>query len=285
MELERMLAEFEKDPEACLKTEEKVIAVTSKALELRSRMNSLSRYEIPKTNIFSEQVNSCLLENGKNSSFYLYNPEQKKNVLVYFGEYPIKNKNAPLDLTVLNGADKQTVLANLLVFDFYKVSSATLTQKLETLNRITESAARIRGKADEDEHYNLKKLLERLNADKRILDQMISAESQKNFALGQPAEILEFMVCPTTSDPVVHDLLSHLSWNNSLRVYHNTPEFKESFTKADAKARASMLGEIIGGLNFTNQQNNDINVWLYNNYKDFCISKGVEFSLTKKATN
>jgi hypothetical protein len=40
-----------------------------------------------------------------------------------------------------------------------------------------------------------------------------------------------------------------------------------------------MTAKIAGNLNFTNQQNNDVNAWLYRNYRELCIQEGISFKL------
>jgi hypothetical protein len=85
------------------------------------------------------------------------------------------------------------------------------------------------------------------------------------------------MVCPEQDDPVLHELLPKLSWNSSLRGYHDTRSFRERFAKSDEHARAALLTGISSNLFFNYQQNNDANTWLYANHRELCEKQGLRF--------
>jgi hypothetical protein len=279
VQLRKLMQELKENKEQFLKSENKVAEMTERILELRSVIGSLSRYEDVETNVFSSETDSCVIENERNNYFYLYNPQQNKNVLVYFGDSPISK--TPLDLNVINGEDRQSALASLLSFDFYKVSPAILDQRIKDLNAMYEGAARAEKRNISGEHADFGKFLEKLKMNQRVIQDMANEEARKNFALTQPPEILEFLVCPSNENPVVHDLLTHLSWNTSLREYHDTRNFIQSFEKADKKTREKILKRAVYGISFANQQNNDVNFWLYQNYRGFCQSLGIEFNVLK----
>jgi hypothetical protein len=283
LEFSRLEQEFIEDAEKNLKDERKVTEFTERVIKLRETLGAISRCEVPKTNVFSAETNSYLRENGDNTYFYLYNPQQKKNVLVYFGKLPFAN--APLDLEVLDGSEQQSTLARLVSLDFYKSSSSVLQQRIKDITQLYEGASRIRVKNLQHDYTNFGKLLEKLKVNQRVLEDMASEEGRKNFTLQQPTEILEFMVCPNNLDqenpdlidPVVHDLLAHLSWNTNLRNYHDSAGFMKKFKEASSKDREEMLIRVSSGLSFANQQNNDVNLWLYDNYRGFCEAKGIKF--------
>jgi len=91
------------------------------------------------------------------------------------------------------------------------------------------------------------------------------------------------MVYPSSDDPIIHELLPRISWNSSMRFYHNTTKFIEDFQKAGDDEKKDMLGKISSSINFNNQQNNDVNVWLYSQYREFCEKCGIEFVADGKA--
>ncbi len=95
----------------------------------------------------------------------------------------------------------------------------------------------------------------------------------------QPAELLEFFVYPATNDPVVHELLPRMSWNASIREYHDTLGFMDRFEKASDKQRKDMLVQVKSNIMFSNQQNKNVNLWLFQNHKEFCERAGIKFKL------
>jgi len=44
-----------------------------------------------------------------------------------------------------------------------------------------------------------------------------------------------------------------------------------------------MLRELQSNIMFGNQQNNNVNVWLYQNHRDFCENAGVKFQLLERS--
>ncbi|MEK6845900.1 MAG: hypothetical protein AABY26_04020, partial [Nanoarchaeota archaeon] len=118
-ELERMLREAEVSPAEFMLNPEKVEEATKKALELRKRLGSLSRYQSPENNTtFEAGINSVILRRHENTLFYLYSPTLQRNFLVYFGKNPFSEVREPSGLTVLKGKEHQHTLAKLVEHDF-----------------------------------------------------------------------------------------------------------------------------------------------------------------------
>ncbi len=100
-ELTELIKEFEKNPEQILDPKA-VDKVTTRALNLRRILGSLTRYQVIENQDVSVEVNSCVIKNEQNELFYLYSPEKNTNVLVYFGENPFEKTRIPAGLLVLN---------------------------------------------------------------------------------------------------------------------------------------------------------------------------------------
>ncbi|MBI5066194.1 hypothetical protein HZA97_08215 [Candidatus Woesearchaeota archaeon] len=275
-ELTELIKDFEKDPEQVLDPKA-VDKVTTRALNLRKILGSLSRYQVIENQEVSAETNSCVIKNEKSELFYLYSPEKNVNVLVYFGENPFENAKIPQGLLILPGKDYQHVLLKLLDLGFYQPSTAVVEQRVKDLNEIYEAASRGLGKSLDEEYQDFDGLLKELDKTRRTFKDTINPSILVRYAMQLKPELLEFVLCPSTSDPVVHELLPRLSWNQAIRNYHNTKEFTGNFKRGSEQERKAMLDEVVSSLLFGNQQNNDVNLWLYKKYKQFCTNSGIVF--------
>ena len=277
-ELTDLIEGFKQDKASILDAK-KVEDVTRRAVELRKRLGSLSRYENPRTRKFSVETDSCIVKNGKATFFFLYSRSQEKNVLVYFGECPFAEDSKPKKLMVLDGADYQGTLQKLVELDIFKPSYPVLAQRIRDLTALCDDASRYSGSVCNK--GDMKDMIEGLKKAEAYFKCVFDEEMKKNFVLKQPLELVEFMVYPYFDEPVIHELLPRMSWNKTMRMYHDAPAFISEFERADEKARGEMLMSMAASINFSNQQNNDVNVWLYREYREFCESNGINFQVAE----
>lgn len=273
-----MLREFEENPKESMLNPSKIEKIASLGLKLRKNLGSLSRYHVPQSKTFSVDTNSCVLDVANNPLFYLYSETQNRNVLVYFGKNPFRQDSVPVALTVLNGDEHQTTLQKLVELDIFRPSRTVLSQRVVDLTAIYEGA-KVGSSLPDEQFKNLEKLLDSLKGIEKSLIGMNEVGSRKEYLLRQYPELLEFMVCPSTEDPIVFDLLPKVSWNEGIRLYNNSSRFISEFNKADETAKREMLNRVVANSMPGNYQNNDVNLYLYDNHKDFCSTNGISFNV------
>jgi len=278
--LEQFWTEIGEDLKSHLLDYSELQQVTEKSLELREKLGALSRYHIPSSSQFSVSVNSCVLRQPSGTLFYLFEPNNQKNVLVYWGNSPFAQSQAPAQLQAFSGDAHQHTLVKLTEMGFYIPSEKILEERMTVLTKLQEQATR-QAQAPLSGHEDFQTLMEELQRVQEFFTRTVNPDMRKEHLLKQFPEILEFVVYPATEDPVVHELLPRLSWNQTIRRYHNSSKFKNVFEQAGEEEKAKMLQEVQANLMFANQQNNDVNVWLYQNHQDFCQKKGIEFKLMK----
>ena len=272
------LKQLEEAPSQIL-DKSKLESIVKLAAGLRERLGALSRYDLPQSQNFEVETNYYVLRNKNNSLFYAY--LQDKNVLVYFGQNPFHG-DAPANLAVIDGSTHSEALAKLVDLGMYSVSANVLDERIAGLKQFYKDATRQANTPLNGHYPRFKELVEQLEKVRERLG--FDARTAKEFALSQPKELLEFMVCPAVDDPMVYELLPLLSWNKVIREYYDTPSFMARFSAADEAARKEMLGSVVPNILFSDHQNNDVNVWLYKNHKDFCESVGVHFDLAAKSS-
>jgi hypothetical protein len=144
---------------------------------------------------------------------------------------------------------------------------------------LSEEASRKAGRPLVLENYDFNTLVKSLGNAEKYFQNVANNDMRMGYVLRQPDEILEFMVCPDDESPIIHELLPRLSWNKTMRNYHNAPAFIRKFEAENEQGRKKMLEEVYSSINFSNQQNNDVNLWLFKNYNKFCIESGVNFNV------
>ena len=242
-----------------------------RAIELRKMLGTLSRYEVPLTQTFSVETNSCT----DGTHYYLCNNIEGKiqNILLAFDDIQWK---IPRQLTVIDARIQQDALAQLVRAGLYIPSNNILSQRINDLTLLYENTLRQTGAGD---HQDVEALLEKLRDAQTYLSSILNDEVKREWACRQPYELLEFMVHPAQHDPVLHDLLPRLSWNNNLRSYHDTIAFVTQFEKENDDGKKKQLSQIMSSLLFLNQQNKDVNYWLYTNHKQACLDHGIRFDI------
>ena len=247
----------------------RVQEITELAVGLRQRLGALSRYQSPPGTFFRASVNSCVVQLPDTLLFFLYG---KQNAVVHFGPTPFRSD--PRNLTVLSGDDGQHTLAELVAMGIYKPSQPVVVKRGADFAAASDQA--IRAGASVPAGYRT--IAEGLTDTQTYFAEARNPQLRKNYALQHP-ELLEFLVCPASDDAVVHDLLPRLSQQPGMRRYHHTPTFIAQFTAADEPQRAAFLQEVAANLLFNNQQNNDVNVWLYQNHRAFSEASGITFAV------
>ena len=280
MGLSELLAAFQKDPKGTILDSDKVSYATKKAVELRERLGTLSRYSAGNST-FSAETNSCVLVKDNSILFYVFNPDNSKNVLVHFGKTEFDENNLPYDLTILSGNRRENTLAKLVDLDFFVPSEAVLEQRINDMQAVYENAARSADTPLNGNCSDILKTLDRLRTVKAYFRDIVNSGKRKEFVMSQPSELLEFMVCPANDDPVLHELFPRMSWNKSLRRYQNTHKFIQQFLGLEEAGKKKMLTQVVSSVLFNNQQNNDTNVWLYQNYRQLCEDNGISFKTEK----
>ncbi|MDO8556713.1 MAG: hypothetical protein Q7R96_06095 [Nanoarchaeota archaeon] len=264
-------------PEETLLDPTTLEALTTTALTLRKKIGALGRYR-KTNNTFQVTTNTIIIEQPGRKLFYLYQPITQKNILVYFGTNPFADKEEPEHLTILDGNEAGT-LPYLVDSDIYRPSKTILEQRLRQLTNIYEQAARTTGTTDNLEA--IEKLLKTLAEAENYFKRVKNTELRKGYVRENPI-LAEFLCRPQESyeqDAVIHELLPRLSNNPTVRTYNNTQLFIPTFEQHDATGKKQLLEAVVASTLFTNYQNNDVNNWLYNNYKAFCEHQGITFKV------
>ncbi len=275
MELGELLEQFKKSPQEHILNPEKVQKAVSETTALRKDLGSLSRYDQPKTQTFDANTNSCIIRNENNTLFYLYSPEQKRNILVYFGESPFPEEE-PRNLVIMKGDEHHHTLAQLVEFGIFKPSDNILEMRIADLAYMRDSMIRDKTKGN---GLDIQKLIDSLEIAQEYFSETLNPEMRRSYVTRLSPELIEFMVYPAIDDPIIHELLPRVSWNKTVRSYHDTRNFIVQFEKANKKEKRAMLKEVQSNLMFCNQQNNNVNVWLYQNHKELCSGQGLKFEV------
>ncbi len=272
-----LLEKMAREPCTTLLDPTKAEGAVDEALSLRSRLGALSRYTLPKEQRFSVETDSCVFDTADTDLFYLYAPATATNILVHFGEQPFKQRK-PGCLTILDGGQHEYTLAELVRLGVYAPSIPVLTRRIKTLQQLQDGMARASGGAASG-MSELQKLIGNLEKANEYMRGVVNEDMRREYVSRLSPELLEFMVCPASQDPVIHDLLPRLSWNAAVRRYSDTDRFMREFGEAGEERRAEMLKEAMANLSFTNQQNVSVNNWLYRNHQDFCSKSGITFDV------
>ena len=273
------LDEFNKLPKTNILDPKKIKEITDEGLKLRAVLGTLSRYERPNKQSFEVNSNSCTIRKEEDTFYYIYLPEKNKNILVYFGLNPFDQTVEPLNLVVLDGRKHQDCLNALISLDYFKPSLPILEQKILSLEKLFEDTTRETGMNITQSNPELFDLYNKLKRTKSYFLEVINDDVRKEYLIKQPSEVLEFVVCPNTIDPVAYEILARLSWVSAIRDYHKTNKFISGFEKANENEKRDIIRNVASSAVFTNQQNNDVNYWLYLNYKDLCESEKVIFNV------
>jgi hypothetical protein len=280
-ELSDLLLEFDKNPKQNLLNLNIVDRTTDLAVKLRQKIGALARYDIPLSQTFQTQTNSCLIKSDDSLQYYLYSLPKDKNVLVYFGQNPFKENNFPSELLVLDGEDHENTLQRLLELDFYEPSKAVLESRISAIKRMYQDACRDEHRSLENEFSSISSLLSKLESVKEDFRAIINPESRRDYLIKKAPQILEFIVYPKISDPLLYELLPKLSWNSNIRNYHDTHAFIQRMNSSDDIAKKGAITSLISSIMFDNQQNNATNLWLYQNEKELCEKLEIKFNVQK----
>jgi hypothetical protein len=179
-------------------------------------------------------------------------------------------------MTVLDGGEAQHTLAALVEAGLYAPSNAIINQRLEPLKRVYRDATT---KEHSASSYDMGRLIDMLQHVADRFTYVRNKDMQRHFALQEPAELLEFIVTPTIDEWALHKLLPMLSWNASVRGYHDTRAFINAYEEATEGQKGMMLQQVSSNLLFQNQQNTDVNVWLYRRHKEQVEDQGIVFDV------
>ncbi len=276
--LYNLLGGFERNPKAMLLNPEKVNEAVSNGLSLRSRLGALSRYAVPKSNYFSAETDAVIVRHDDTDLFFLFSKKLNKNMLVYFGNNPFSDRS-PAELMVLDGEMHQETLASLLNLGIFDVSSDVLDARLRNFEEAYDNAARAFSKPVQGIYPDFENFIAQLRDAQRYFTNVINPDARRSYCANFHPELLDFAAYPVSENPVFHLLLPRLSWNRAIRQYNSTRRFISGFEKADEDARKNMIGDVVSGILFANQQNNDVNCWLYQNHRDFCREAGINFEV------
>lgn len=250
--------------------------VTKEALELRSILGSLSRYDCPPGTTVEAKTSSVVLRKGESTLYYFFANNQ--NIMVHFGPSPYHLGKVPKALRIVDGNEYQHALVALVEAGVYDPAPGVLDQRIKDFTRLYDESARMSGAPVN--YSGLDELLTELKRMQRSFASMVNADMQRKALKHVRPEAIEFMVSPN-KDLVAHELLPRLSWNKALREYHDAEGFIKTFTASGDEERSQMLSTIASSAVFSYQQNNDVNLWLYQNHHDFVIENGVEFKVEK----
>jgi hypothetical protein len=275
-ELDKLGKELKRNPEKNISDPKFLKKIVDLSTNLREVIGPPARYSVPKKKSIESNVNSCIVDYHGTKVYFLYEPQTNENVAVYFGR-DIFNSGRPRNLIVLNGEEYQDTLSRLLSLEMFKYSKNILNKKITVMRRMRDKAMRVSDDGKIDETYV--NFLDSLESAESELSKIKNQSYLKKRLLSVEPELVEFMIYPAKEDPVVHELMNKLSWNSSLRRYHNTSLFISDFENADDEEKKYMLNEVQSNLLFNNQQNNDVNLWLYSTHHDFCDENKIKFNL------
>lgn len=277
IEVNNVLSNIKSTPKSTILDPNLIPSLADKVIDLRSTIGALSRYDAPDTQKFKETTNSCMLKNENTTSYYLYIPQTDENFLIYFGKNPFENKIKPSFLQIKNGAEYNTILPYFVKIGLYKASETLLESRLFDLtNAYSTIYSQFAGSNDKDTTA-ISTLIRKLDEVKDYFSRFKGFEQQKAYVSSLDPSLIPFIVTPSTNDPVIDRLLPRLSWSKNIRDYHDTSSFIKRFNKGSDDERKSLLQDVKSNTLFLDRQNNDVNVWLYHNYKDYCENVGLTF--------
>jgi len=275
--LQQKIKELEQNPKQTMLQPKVVEKTTATALHLRNILGNLSRYEQPESQECIVATNSCIVRTTASTLFYLYAEKIQKNILVYFGEDPFTKKEKPSQLEVLAGEGQAETLHQLIKAGIYNVSLPLLQQRIREITQLYDV-----GKQNfphESDHTDFNELLTKLTTIESYFQAVINPAARLKYIEKIDHELGQFMVCPASEDIVTYQLLPRLSWNESVRMYHQTLTFITKFQQAQELEKRAMLHKVISNMAFDSQQNKDVNVWLYQNHKSLCQEENILFEV------
>jgi hypothetical protein len=256
------------DPKPSLLDPIQVKSITHRAITLRKRLGSLSRYRNPEGSTFEAETNSVQVSTG----YYLYSPENNSNAFIYFGANPMQS--VPPGITIIDG-DRKDSLPKLMELGFYHASQGVLEERIAAFDRIEEKGSGAMA------HNGISYLVDELKKARSYFSQVLNPDMRDRFAIGMEEEILEYFVYPSSEDAVLHQLLPRLSYSKAIKRYHDPDNFVREFEAEDDHTRIRVLSEISSQIIFNNMQNLDTNIWLYRNHHEFCEANGFSFDVVQ----
>ncbi|MBT5271822.1 hypothetical protein HN695_06670 [Candidatus Woesearchaeota archaeon] len=250
-----------------------------KGIGLRERLGSLSRYDYPELQSFKVNTNHCVIKNKDSTYYFLHNAKENRNAVVYFGVNPFEESKVPYGLEVINGEDPKDALVKLVEFGVFDPSEALLEQRITALQEMYDSASRAKRKKATDDKSDYNTLLTKLNRVKDYFAKVINPELRRAYTERQEPEIMEFIVHPASDSPTIHELLPRVSWNHTIRDYHDTNYFIESFHAATEEGRKEIVHQVAANIMFSHHQSQDTNLWLYLNHRELCEQEGISFKV------
>ena len=267
-------------PEELLLDQKKLAKITTIATDLRKKIGSLSRYTCPENQEILVETDTCILRTILGTEYYLYVPEERRNIVVSFLKNALQTKKPHQHLIELDGKSHEHTLAKLVELGVYVPSPAILDDRITHLENLYDQASRNAGISLQEDHPEFMNLLNGLKSARTYFQEVVNKEKRKEYASRISPELLEFMICPKIDDPLVYELLPRLSWNRTIRTYHNVRKFIKLFTDGDEVKKKEMLHNVFANMLFQHQQNNTVNTYLFQHYKQFCVDEGVSFTLS-----
>jgi len=275
-ELMSTMNQLDSKAKACVLDPDYLGLIAEKALDLRFTLGALSRYNVPETNLFSTTTNSYKVVRPDNTTYFFYLPEKKQNVAVSFGKNYLDGIHIE-GLAVLDGNQHENALKELIGLGMYAPSEIILDKRINELTALYEQ--NVKRTKSLDEHSSFKQLIDNIVQSKTSLETVLNHDVRGKYLAELQPELRDFMIFPTTEDILSHELLSRLSWNENIRRYHDTKRFISIFEEDNTPYRIELLNGVVSNLLFNNQQNYDVNNWLYANHKEFCEKNSITFTV------
>lgn len=158
-------------------------------------------------------------------------------------------------------------------------SRSILDQRITTLQNLYLQASR-QDQTNATNHSEYASLLEKLQEAQTTLRHMGEGYAVR-WVSRQPAPVIESIVRPAKDTSFEYALLGRLSWSPAIREYNDTKSFTSIFQAAPEEDQLSMLENVAADLLFSHQQNNDVNLFLYQNYQQMCQDHGFVFDVVE----
>lgn len=232
-------------------------------------------------------TNSKVLSNGNVPSIDIYclRSTDGTNIFVYFftdGTLPFNDEKENYmndDLIILNGKNIESlnVLMELGMVGYNpylgleRAANMILRDRKEKRENINETEQKNRFDLDRDE-----KIPERAKELLAAVELLVENKRDKDFFINL-GQIKIYMAYPLIQNEILYELLTRMENDEYKLCYMDTEKFIKTVSNMNDEQLREFIEKILDTLEFREENNTMVNIWLMENRKNVCDDLGVKF--------